>query len=164
MTKTKSLPLRVAVKTWPSVRLAYLRYQGPFGEPIGRFWGEKVYPWLASNNLLGAPRYGVSHDDPQMTAKTKCRYDAGVEVGKDYVPSQNAQIATLSGGLCACAKFKGTSAEIPHTWDRILREWLPDSGYQIDARPCFEFYPPDGQYDEKTGAFTCELCIPIAKL
>ena len=162
--KTTSLPLEVAVRSRPAVRIAYLRYQGPFGEPLGRFWGEKVYPWLAASNLLGAPRYGVSQDDPQVTAKNKCRYDAGAEVAADFVPSQNALLATLPGGLYACAKFQGTSREIPATWDRILREWLPASGYQLDARPCIEFYPPDGDYDEKTGAFSCELCIPVAKL
>ena len=148
----------------PSVRLAYLRYQGPFGEPIGRFWGEKAYPWLVTNDLLGLPRYGVCHDYPQVTAQDRCRYDAGVEVGQDFVPSQNAQIATLPGGLHACAQFKGSTKEFPPAWERILREWLPASGYQLDARPCFEYYPPDGEYDEKTGVLTCELCIPITKL
>jgi AraC family transcriptional regulator len=164
MAQTKSSPLQVAVTTRPVVRIAYLRYQGPFGKPLGRFWGEQVYPWLAASDLLGAPRYGVSQDDPQVTAADKCRYDAGAEVGKDFVPSQKAQIAMLPGGLHACTKFKGTSAEIPLVWKRILREWLPASGYQLDARPCFEYYPTDGEYDEKTGIFTCELCMPIAKL
>jgi AraC family transcriptional regulator len=164
MTPTKSSPLQVAVQTRPAVRIAYLRYQGPFGEAVGKFWQEQVYPWMVSNNLIGLPRYGVSHDDPQVTAKNKCRYDAGVEVGPDFVPSQNAQVATLSAGLYASTKFKGTSSEVPQTWDRILREWLPASGYQLDGRPCFEYYPIDGEYDERTGAFSCELCIPIAKL
>jgi AraC family transcriptional regulator len=164
MAQIKSSPLQVAIKTLPSVRIAYLRYQGPFGQPIGRFWQEDVYPWLVSNNLLGAPRYGISQDDPQVTAKSKCRYDAGVEVGNDYVPSQNAQVATLPGGLYACTKFKGTSSEVPETWEQILREWLPASGYQLDARTCFEYYPTDGEYDEKTGSFTCELCMPIARI
>lgn len=164
MSQTKSSPLQVTVKTRPAVRIAYLRYQGPFGEGVGKFWHEEAYPWLVSSNLIGAARYGVSHDDPQVTDQNKCRYDAGAEIGKDFVPSQNAQIATLPGGLYACTKFKGTSAEIPGTWKRILRDWLPASGYQLDARDCFEYYPPDGDYDEESGAFSCELCIPIAKL
>jgi AraC family transcriptional regulator len=159
-----SSPLRVAVQTRAPVRIAYLRYQGPFGEPVGQFWQEVVYPWMVSNDLLGAVRYGISHDDPLITATGKCRYDAGVEVAPDFVPSENAQIATIPGGLYACTKFKGTSAEIMATWERILREWLPASGYQLDARPYFEYYPSDGEYDEKTGAFSCELCIPIMKL
>ena len=157
-------PLRVTVAKRATVRIAYLRYQGPFGAALGRFWQETVYPWLASNALIGAPRYGISQDDPLVTANRKCRYDAGVEVPRDFVPSQGAQIATLPGGLYASASFKGTSAEVPATWERILREWLPASGYQLDGRPCFEFYPPDGEYDEQTGTFTCELFIPIAPL
>jgi AraC family transcriptional regulator len=164
MHKSDTPSLQVSVRTRPSVRIAYLRYQGSFGEPIGHFWRDEAYPWLASSGLLGVPRYGVSHDDPQITAKKKCRYDAGAEVSGDFVPSQKAHVATLPGGLYACAKFKGTSSEIPKTWDRILREWLPASGYQLDARSCFEYYPPDGEFDESTGAFTCELCMPIAKL
>ena len=164
MNHKKPVPLRVTVKKLPPVRIAYLRYQGSFGEPVGAFWQEEVYPWMMANGLLGAPRYGVSHDDPQMTEKAKCRYDAGVEVSRDFVPSQNAQIATLPGGLYACAPFKGTSSEITLAWEHILREWLPASGYQLDARVWFEYYPTDGEYDEKTGTFSCELCSPVTKL
>jgi AraC family transcriptional regulator len=119
---TSTSPLQVVVKTRPSIRVAYLRYQGSFGEPVGRFWQKEVYPWLVSNNLMGAPRYGISHDDPQFTEKNKCRYDAGAEVGKDYVPSQNAQVTTLPGGLYACTQFRGTSGEVPLAWEQILRE------------------------------------------
>jgi AraC family transcriptional regulator len=162
--KTTLAPLQVAVANRPAVRFAYLRYQGPFGPAVGRFWGEKVYPWLAANNLLGAPRYGICHDDPAVTDSSKLRYDAGAEVGKDFVPSQGAQLGTTPAGLYASTRFFGTSQEIPAIWDRLLREWLPASGYQLDARPCFEYYPPDGEMDEKTGAFTCDLCMPVAKL
>jgi AraC family transcriptional regulator len=164
MAQTNSSPLQVAVTTRPSTRIAYLRYQGPFGEPLGRFWQEKVYPWLAASNLLEAPRYGVSQDDPKVTAADKCRYDAGAEVGPEFVASQDAQITTLPGGLYACSKFKGTSAEFPQAWERVLREWVPASGFQLDGRPCFEYYPTDSEFDAKTGAFTCELWVPVAKL
>lgn len=162
--KTTTTPLHVKVQNRPAVRIAYLRYQGPFGPAVGRFWHEKVAPWLEQNDLLGVPRYGVSQDDPEITEPAKCRYDAGAEVDANFVPSRGAQIATIPGGLYGSTRFYGTSAEIPETWRRILREWLPESGYQLDARPCFEYYPTDGKYDEKTGAFECELCIPLAKL
>jgi AraC family transcriptional regulator len=163
--KTKARPpLSVTVLKRPPVRFAYLRYQGPFGPPVGRFWGEEVYPWMVANDLLGAPRYGVSRDDPQVTDRRKCRYDAGAQVAPDYVPSQKAQVADLPGGLYACTRFRGTSEDVPRAWDRILGEWLPDSGYQLDARPSFEYYPVDGEMDPKTGVFSCDLCLPIAPL
>jgi AraC family transcriptional regulator len=161
---TQTKPLQVAVTTRPPVRIAYLRYQGPFGPAVGRFWQEKVMPWLASNNLIHAPKYGISQDDPEITEQNKCRYDAGAEVSKDFVAPRGTQIAELPGGRYACAKFFGTSAEIPAAWNWLLREWLPSSGYQLDARPFFEYMPPDGECDEQTGAFSCELCIPVAKL
>jgi len=164
MKMKKQPPLRVSLQTLPPVRSAYLRYQGPFGPPLGRFWGEAVYPWLAANDLLGAPRYGVSRDDPRVTDLRKCRYDAGAEVGKDFVPSPNAQLAELPGGRYACVRFRGTSAEIPRAWERVLGEWLPASGYQLDARACYERYPVDGEMDPKTGVFTCDLCLPITPL
>lgn len=157
-------PLKVSVATRPAVRIAYLRYEGPFGPALARFWGQKVYPWMAANDLLGAARYGVSQDDPAVTDHRKLRYDAGVAVEKDFEPGAGAHLGTVPGGLYARTRFQGTAREIPTVWDRLLREWLPASGYQLDARPCFEFYPPDGAMDEKTGAFTCELLAPVAKL
>jgi AraC family transcriptional regulator len=163
MTKTKLPPLQVSVANHRAVRIAYLRYQGPFGPPVGRFWSRKVYPWLVANSLLGAPRYGVSHDDPAVTDNGKLRFDAGAEVEKDFVAGPDAQMGTVPGGLYASTRFQGRSREVPAAWDRLLREWLPASGYQLDGRPCFEYYPPEGEMDEKTGAFTCDLRIPIAK-
>jgi AraC family transcriptional regulator len=162
--KKKSRPLEVSVRTLPAARVAYLRYRGPFGESLGRFWAEEVFPWLASNDLLGLPRYGISRDDPQVTERRKCRYDAGVGVGENFVPSAKAQVGTLPGGRYACARFQGTSREIPHSWERNLREWLPASGYQLDSRAYFEYYPVDGEFDARSGAFTCDLCLPIARL
>ena len=164
MVESQLPPLQITIKNRPTVRVAYLCYQGPFGAALGRFWAEEVYPWIVENGLFGAPRYGISHNDPQVTACNLCRYDAGVEVSKDYAPSQNVQIMTLAGGLYACTKFKGTSKEVPAAWDRILREWLPASRYQLAAQPSFEYYPVDGEYDEKTGVFACEFCLPISKI
>ncbi|HEY9155497.1 MAG TPA: AraC family transcriptional regulator [Opitutaceae bacterium] len=162
--KTNTTPITVKVIERPAVRIAYLRYQGEFGPAVGQFWQNQVYPWLAENNLLDAPKYGIARDDPTTTEKNKLRYDAGAEIGKKFVPPQNTQIDELPGGLYACARFRGTPANIQSGWDRLLREWLPSSGYQLDSRPCFEYYPSPIDGDEETGAFSCDLCIPVAKL
>lgn len=60
--------------------------------------------------------------------------------------------------------FKGTGAEIFVAWRRLLGEWLPASRLQLDMRPCFEHYPVGSDYDERTGVFGCEICIPVAPL
>jgi AraC family transcriptional regulator len=146
------------------VSVAYLRHLGPYGETIGEFWGNTVYPWLATNGLLGRPRYGISHDEPSVVDPSQCRYDACAEVEPNFVVAGNAQKTTLPGGRYAVLGFKGSSAEIGAAWNALLRDWLPSSGLQLDARPCFEHYPTDSTYDAETGTFSCEICIPVVAL
>jgi AraC family transcriptional regulator len=146
------------------VRVTYLRHLGPYGQPLSEFWQRTVYPWMAANNQLAQPRYGISLDDPTITAAEKCRYDAAVEVrGKIVVPG-NSQSKTIPGGRYAVTAFRGTADQIGGVWDAILRDWLPDSGMQLDARPFLEYYPTDGSFDSQTGVFTCDIAIPVAPL
>jgi AraC family transcriptional regulator len=156
--------MQVRLETLKPVHVAYLRHLGPYGDTVGQFWQETVYPWIVANGLLGAPRYGVSHDDPSITAPDKCRYDACIEVPQNAILSGNAFRTTLPGGKYAVVDYAGPVSEIGHAWTMLLREWLPASGLQLDARPCFEFYPPDATYDEKTGHFSCRICVPVGVL
>lgn len=156
--------MEVRLETLNPVHIAYLRHLGPYGATVGHFWQETVYPWMVANSLLGAPRYGVSHDDPSITAPSKCRYDACIEVPEKSLLSGNPLRATLPGGKYAVVDYTGPASEIGETWSRLLRDWLPSSGLQLDGRPCFEFYPPDAIYDEETGQFTCQICVPVAPL
>jgi len=145
-------------------RVAYMRNTGPYGEPIGRFWLDVVAPWMATDGLMGRARYGISHDDPSVTAAAQCRYDACVEVDDDYVPSGPALITTLPGGRYAVMRFEGNGADIFVAWRRLLAEWLPSSRLQLDMRPCFEHYPVGSRWDPETGVFDCEITIPVAPL
>jgi len=51
-----------------------------------------------------------------------------------------------------------------YLWEAMLREWLPGSGMQLDARAFLEYYPTDAAFDPKTGVFTCDIAIPVAPL
>jgi len=161
---TEATPMHVELITRPPVTIAYLRYVGPFGAPVGAFWSTKVAPWITAHGLWSHPRYGISHDDPSITAPEHSRYDAGVEVPEDFVPDGGFQKTVLPGGRYAAMKFYGVPPEINAAWTRLLRDWLPASGFQFDGRPAFELYSPCGAFDEKTGAFECDICIPIAPL
>ena len=156
--------MKVKVIERKPVKVTYLRHIGPYGQPLSEFWQQTVYPWMAENDQLGQPRYGISLDDPTITAADKCRYDAGVEVrGKITVPG-NSQSTTIPGGQYAVTAFRGTVDQIGGVWEAMLREWLPGSGLQLDARPFLEYYPTDGSFDSKTGVFTCDIAIPVAPL
>jgi AraC family transcriptional regulator len=144
--------------------VAYLRYVGPYGAPIAAFWQKAVYPWMATNGLLQQPRYGISHDDPTITAPQQCRYDAGCEVPPALTTLGNALKTTIPGGTYAALSFKGTVADIEDAWTAMLRDWLPSSGLQLDGRMMFEYYPQGSSYDPATGVFDCKLCVPVAPL
>jgi len=58
----------------------------------------------------------------------------------------------------------GRARKIVATWTAILRYCLPSSGMQLDARPCFEYYPTDTECDAASGAFTRDIVIPVVPL
>jgi AraC family transcriptional regulator len=160
----KEPAMKVQIVDRQPTHLAYLRRTGPYGPELTDFWRDAVYPWMVTNNLLGKPRYGISHDDPGITAADKCRYDACVEVPPGFVPTGKAMLTTLPGGKYAATRVFGTTARVGATWNAMLRDWLSASGMQLDARPFFEYYPPDARYDPQTGAFECDICIPVTAL
>ena len=144
--------------------VAYLRHVGPYGSELPRFWQETVYPWMATNRLLDRARYGISLDDPGITAPDKCRYDAAVEVASDFVGAGQHVKTSIPGGKYAAASFRGNAGEIGDGWMALLRDWLPGSGLQLDARPLFEYYSTEMTMNHETGVFECEICIPVTKL
>src|SRR5277367_1350895 len=119
---------------------------------------------MAASGLLQQPRYGVSHDDPNVVAPEQCRYDAGCEAPPTLTALGNAQKTTIPGGKYAALSFKDTVGEIEEAWTAMLRDWLPASGLQLDGRPMFEYYPQGSSYDPASGVFDCKLCIPVVPM
>ena len=162
--KNTSIDLNVKLVDRQPVTVVYFRHVGPYGPELAKFWIETVAPWMATNNLLGRPRYGISHDDAGITAPDKLRYDAGVEVPEDFTGTGSYMKTVIPGGKYASGRFKGTGEQLPEAWESMLREWLPDSGMQLDARPFFEYYPTDARFDPQTGVLECDICIPVVAL
>jgi AraC family transcriptional regulator len=156
--------MKVEIVDRKPTAIAYLRHVGPYGRPIGAFWQTEVYPWMVSNGLIGQPRYGISHDDPNVTVAEQCRYDAGCEIPANAVVTGNAHRTVVPGGKYAALSFKGTVTDFESAWDSLLRDWLPSSGLQLDSRPMFEYYPLDATYDPATGVLECKLCVPVLPL
>jgi AraC family transcriptional regulator len=144
--------------------IAYLRHVGPYGAALSGFWQTEVYPWMVSSGLLGQPRYGISHDDPLITAPEQCRYDAGCEIPPNFIALSNAHKSLIPGGQYAALNFQGVVSEFGTAWNSLLRDWLPNSGLQLDNRPMFEYYPAGSSYDPATGVLNCKLCVPAVPL
>ncbi|MEO7084797.1 MAG: AraC family transcriptional regulator [Gemmatimonadaceae bacterium] len=160
----REVVMKVTLIERKPANIAYMRHVGAYGEPISKFWQTVVAPWMGTNNLFGHVRYGISHDDPGIASPERARYDAGVEVDSNFSGTGDYHTTLIPGGRYACAHFSGTTADIVGAWAKLLREWLPESGMQLDSRPFFEYYDQNAKFDPKTGVFSCDLCIPVVAL
>jgi AraC family transcriptional regulator len=143
------------------VRVACLRYTGPFGPAVGEFWGHHVQPWLTANQL-NVSTYGIARDDHATTPSEKTRYDACAEVKPGFRGTGLYHLAIIPGGKYAVAAFKGTADAIGAAWGEVMSQALPASGLTFDTtRMPFEHYAKDFKADPETGGFVCELCVPI---
>ena len=153
--------MKIEITDRPPIKVAYLRYTGPFGEPLGKFWRNSVAPWQASHELSDCPRYGVALDNPMSTAPEKCRYDCCVELPPGVKPT-DAPATTIPGGRYAVTCFKGTSAQIGAAWGAFIGACHADPAHSVDPqRLPFEHYPRGAAFDSRTGVFACELCLPL---
>lgn len=160
----KELVMKVKLKDREPVHVAFLRHTGPYGPGITQFWMDTVSPWMATNNLFGRARFGISLDDPHVTKPAQCRYDACVEIAPRETLAGDSKEKVIPGGKYAVLEYDGPLVQIGSAWDHLLGQWLPKSGLQLDSRPMFEHYPVDGLFDEKTGRITCEICVPVTPL
>ena len=155
--------MQVELQRHAPARVAYLRHVGPYGDPgIPQTW-RRLDAWCQERGLYAndPAMYGLSHDSPDLTAPEQCRYDACVEIDASFRPEGEFGVQTLPGGLHACTQFTGTPDRIYAAWMALYADWLPDSGYQADDRPCVERYIRDASMDTRGGAFSCWLCLPV---
>ena len=158
--------MTVNVREQPPFHVAYMRYTGPPGpDGIPQLWAT-FGRWQEAHGFHppGRTTIGVTYDDPTVTAPEKYRYDACVVVPPDFQPDRLVNVMDIPGGRYAIAPFEGTARDILPVWMRVFASWLPGSGYQPDARPCYELYRGDPMVDPKARVFRCDLCLPVRPL
>ena len=153
--------MKIDVVERAPARVAYLRYTGPPGEPVGRFWRGTVSGWLAEHGLLDCPRYGISLDAPGSTPSERWRYDACVALPGGLSVSGAAE-QTVAGGRYAVTCFKGRAADIGAAWGAFAAACAARALLADATRPALEHYPRGATFDARTGVFACELCLPLA--
>ena len=156
--------MSIELKTLPDIRVAYLRYVGPYGSSgLARSW-HRFAAWCAARDMLPPRRrmFGICHDSPDLTAPERCRYDTCVEIDEGFSPDRpELGVQQVRGGRYACAHFVGRATEIHEHWMRLFADWLPQSNYEVDDRPAFELYDESFALDVDSARFSCQLCLPI---
>ncbi|HLK61897.1 MAG TPA: AraC family transcriptional regulator [Bryobacteraceae bacterium] len=155
-------PLPVEVKALAPMHVVFVRHVGPYRE-VGPSWG-KLMSWAGRRGLLGPGMklIGVVHDDPDVTAEDKLRYDAAVIVKQPVQPEGEFGVTELAGGSYAVATHRGPYERSGATYERMFGGWLPTSGYELRDVPSFEQYLNAPQ-NTRTEDLLTAIHIPVEK-
>jgi AraC family transcriptional regulator len=134
--------VRVEVKEIEPKTLAYIRYIGPYAGDealFARLYGQ-LYKWAGPRNYITEETEFISiyHDNPEITDENKLRVSICLTVPNDTVGEGDINIMTIPGGKYAVGHFEIDPSEYGEAWNFMCGEWLSNSGYEPDDRPCFE--------------------------
>lgn len=155
----------VEVKELPKMTLAYIRHIGPYKGDDKLFesiWN-RLFAWAAPRGLIGGEDFKsliIYHDDPNVTVGDKLRMSVCITVPADTKVEGEVGKMELEAAKYVVARFELNAQNFQEAWDWVYGQWLPDSGYQPDDKPCFEMYPEE----PKDGKFIVDICVPVKPL
>ena len=164
-------PLEIRVTKFAPLLVAAMRNTGPY-EDCGPAWLH-LFSLLGPAGLLheGMVAYGVSHDNPDVTPKDKCRMDVCVSLPQG-VSEETPAIRDLLrnkelflrhiGSECdyVAMKVQGDYALLHPAYRSLFGQWFPQSGREPVNDPGFEAYYNSPQTTAPEDLLT-EIFIPM---
>jgi AraC family transcriptional regulator len=133
----------VALRTYPAMRLAVMRHQGPYMQIGAAF--DRLQAWGAARGLIGEKTrfFGRYFDDPKSVPAAQCRSEAGFTVADHVAADGEVSVVAVPALSAAVLRFKGPYAELERPYDWFYGTWLPASGREPSDLPCMEEYLND---------------------
>ncbi len=137
----EGLKMKAEIVDLDDVRVIAARGVGNFDVVAADAWG-RIMKFAYGNGLMKGEvrRFGITHDDPNVTDLDKIRYDACLDLDVDISAQAGLKKMTIAGGKYAQFLHKGSYDELGNTYNYAFNKWLPDSGYQLRLVPCFDLY------------------------
>jgi AraC family transcriptional regulator len=160
--KEGDMKFEAEARELPEKFVACVRNVGPYTEIPKAM--EAVFAWAGPKGLIGFPkteRIAVYHDDPKKVDASELRSDACLTVPEGTEGEGDVKTMRIPGGWFAVARVEVDPSEFGDAWDKLLGEWMPESGYESDNdRMCYELYLNDHtQHPE--GKFILDICEPV---
>ena len=114
-----------------------------------------------STDFISMQVYDKGLDFSTFNAHTPFQKWAAVEVADFNNVPAGMETYTLEGGLYAVFIHKGKPEAFPQTLKHIFVDWMPTSGYELDAREHFEVLGE--KYQRNSDSSEEEVWIPIKK-
>jgi AraC family transcriptional regulator len=129
----------VTVEDLPEQRVLAITHVGPnamIGEAFRRLAGV-AGPAGLMERCVGV---AIFHDDSETTPAASLRSSAGLIVADDVAVIDGLEELRIPAGKYARATHVGHYATLRDSWDKLMGQWLPNSGYRIVSRYSYEVY------------------------
>ena len=140
----------------PSIKVYYQSIQTDYANvAIEALW-EKMMSWHFPKN--GTEYYGIIADEPLITDKIKCRYDASASKSPSdkILPHKN-----ILGGKYAKFLHLGSYENIEDTYTTIYANWILSSKLAFSPSPIVEHYIKHDTNTSHEENFLTAILIPL---
>lgn len=140
----------------------YVRSSGKFSEEMKKICQDNPNPNIIKQMLIEGKiaHVGIYHDDPKVTEGDKQRADICLVLPFEMEPKGEIGVKEIAGGKYAAYRYQGSYDNLDEVYDTVYGKYIPESGYQIDARPGFEIYLNDPECTAPDKMET-EIYVPI---
>lgn len=157
--------VNIGIVDAPDYTVAYVRHIGPYkgdSELFGALFA-RLMNWMAPRELMSQPDLkcmAVYHDNPDITDPDKLRISLCMTIPPQTPVDGEIGKMTIPGGKYAVGHFELDANQFEAAWNTLCAEWLPESGFQPDDRPCFEMFLNDPKQHPQ-GKHLVDIHIPV---
>ncbi len=134
--------MTITIRDLPSRRLAVMEHHG---DPMKlSITVDKLISWAKAQPIDLKPKpgeaFGFAYSDPRETSTEEWRFDLALTVPEHFKLGDGVIERVLPAGRYAVTTHKGSRDNIGDTIYGLYRDWLPESGEELDDLPCLFCY------------------------
>lgn len=144
----------------PDLHLAYIRHTGSYDQVAASF--QRLMLWAATHLVLKwrPVTVGILHDDPDLTAEDRIRFDACVILRKPIQPKGEIGYKAIEGGKFAVFRYKGPYENFYTVYDYVYNVCLFEKGWTLADKPALEWYVQSPPF-YKPENYVTDFYVPI---
>jgi len=148
---TGEIKVDVTLKEWPARRLAAIEHRGD-PQQLGASVG-KLITWAKAQPMNLRPKpgeaFGFGYHDPKTVSAEDFRFDLAISIPEDFKLAGEIIEKRLPSGRYAVVVHIGSRRTIGDTIYGLYRDWLPNSGEELEDFPCvFRYHNFDHEVAE----------------
>ncbi|MDN5781092.1 MAG: AraC family transcriptional regulator [Luteimonas sp.] len=144
---TAGAPLRVDVLSVEPFQVVALRISPADYEAVDAGYGD-LFGWAASAGVVenASSLYGIASADFRDTPLPETAFECALGIDVAVDPPAPLRVQRWGGGDYARYRHVGPFRGIEDAVDRVLAEWLPDSGYVLRDAPIHRGFLDDPEH------------------